>query len=98
MQGFPDEQSKLFAPGCRFTHQKGDPADAEQLRQAGAGIAQSVIIGGLQGRPAKEADALTISVILLLQEVLLKSGRDSQVPAHIVGMVGVHGPLRAACL
>ena len=54
-------------------------------------------MGGLQSRPAKEADALTISVILLLQEVMTVSGRDTSYPAHIVGMVrtALHSQHRA---
>ena len=88
VQGFPEEQSKLLAPGCRFSHVKGDPASSESLRRAGAQGAQAIIIGGLQRRPAKEADALTLSLILLLQGELLSSGRSPDFPAHIVGMVG----------
>ena len=87
MQGFPDSKAKFLAPGCRFTHQKGDPANADQLRKANADTAQAIILGGLQSRPAKEADALTIAIILLLQEVLMTGGRDPRFPAHIVGMV-----------
>ncbi|KAK9797373.1 hypothetical protein WJX73_006662 [Symbiochloris irregularis] len=86
-EGFPDEKSKLLAPGCRFTHVEGDPANADSLRKAGAAGAQAIIIGGLQARSAKESDALTISVILLLQEVLMNSSRERGFPAHIVGMV-----------
>ena len=78
---------RLLNPGCRFNHQQGDPCDAEQLRRTGADTAQAIIIGGLQGVAAKEADALTISLILLLQEVLLQGGRDPARPLHIVGMV-----------
>ncbi|MCJ1468197.1 hypothetical protein MMC07_006825 [Pseudocyphellaria aurata] len=86
-EGFPSDKARFLNPGCRFVFQEGDPASAEQLRKAGADRTQAIIVGGLQSRPAKEADALTISVILLLQEVLTVSGRDTSYPAHIVGMV-----------
>ena len=48
-------------------------------------------MGGLEGRPAKEADAMTLAVLVMLQDVLLKLGRDAarkaMGPLHVVGMV-----------
>ena len=53
---------------------------------------QAFIIGGLEGRAAKEADAMTLAVLVMLQDVLLKLGRGSikkngAGPLHVVGMV-----------
>ena len=39
------------------------------LKRAGIGHAASIIIGGVESRGAKEADALTLSIILLLQVI-----------------------------
>ena len=48
----------------------------------------------MDGRPAKEADALTIALVMLIQQCLSAAGRGESNPAHIVGMVRPFPPIR----
>lgn len=85
LQDYP-EKSKVG--GTTFEFLQGDPANRDLLQEAGVAFCDSIIIGGiLDGRPAKEADALTIAMVMLVQECLSAAGRDESNPAHIVGMV-----------
>lgn len=73
---------------------EGDPANREALQRSGVAFCDSVIIGGVMDeRQAKEADALTITLVMLLQECLAAAGRDESNPAHIVGMVSPSNPM-----
>lgn len=91
LQDFP-EDTKI--KGTTYEFVEGDPANRELLQKAGVAFCDSVIVGGiLDGRPAKEADALTITLVMLVQECLAAAGRDESNPAHIVGMVGQFLPL-----
>lgn len=91
MQDFPDERK---IGSTTFEYVEGDPANRELLQQSGVAFCDSVIIGGiLDERPAKEADALTITLVMLVQECLAAAGRDDSNPAHIVGMVCDPAPL-----
>ncbi|KAK9815434.1 hypothetical protein WJX72_003650 [[Myrmecia] bisecta] len=87
-EGFPDEKlsAKLLA-SCKFAHIQGDPAQQALLKKAGVANAHAIIVGGVDSRPPKEGDALTLSVILLLNDVMVASGRDARNPVHIVGTV-----------
>lgn len=84
LQGFPEETS---LGGTSFEFVEGDPAHQGLLQKAGVGMSDSVIIGGtIDKRPPKEADALTLSLVMLVQECLVGSDRAHN-PTHIVGMV-----------
>ena len=85
LQDFPEDK-KIGSTSFEFV--EGDPANRELLQKSGVAFADSIVIGGiLDGRPAKEADALTITLVMLVQECLAAAGRDDSNPAHIVGMV-----------
>ncbi|CAK0785418.1 hypothetical protein CVIRNUC_008627 [Coccomyxa viridis] len=71
----------------KFQWVEGDPASVDALTKARLSQAQALIIGGSSTAQPKEADAFTLTTITLAQEVLLKGGRDSSNPAHVVGMV-----------
>ena len=78
---------------------EGEPGDAAVLKKAGVGIADSIIIGSiLDAVDAKQADALTVALIMLVQECLASAGRNSKNSAHIIGMVGYSGPPPAKTL
>lgn len=84
MQDFPEDKR---INGTTVEWVEGDPANRELLQKAGIAFCDSIIIGGiLDGRPAKEADALTITLVMLVQECLVAAHRDESNPAHIVGM------------
>ena len=65
----------------------------------GCVCAQSLIVGGMEGRSSKEADAITLGMLVTLQDVLLQLGRDSTPehlqPLHVVGMASPHPCLKA---
>lgn len=85
LQGYPEEG--VDGP-LTLQLLEGDPTQMELLEQAGVPFSDTIIIGGtLSGRSAKEADALTLASLMLVQECLGGSGRDTAQPAHIVGMV-----------
>ena len=84
MQGYPEE-SRIA--GTSFAFVEGDPAQMDLLNTAGVQFSDAIIVGGTDSRPDKEADALTLSMVMLTQECLAVSGRDPSNPAHIVGMV-----------
>jgi len=64
-QGFPDRQE--LGGGVRFAFLEGDPADLTALRKADVGTAAAVVVAGLNERGAKEADALVLTTMLLVQ-------------------------------
>jgi hypothetical protein len=67
---------------------EGEPANRTLLQKAGVAFCDSVIIGGWEGaRSGKDADAMSLALMMLIQECLAGSGRDDSNPAHIVGMV-----------
>ena len=85
MQDFPEERR---IGHTTFEFLEGDPAQMDLLAKAGVPFSDAVVIGGvLERRPAKEADALTMALIMLVQECVGASGRESGSPTHIVGMV-----------
>ena len=95
MQDFPEDE---HVQGSTVELVEGDPANRELLQKAGVAFCDSVIIGGiLDGRPAKEADALTITLVMLVQECLAAAGRDETNPAHIVGMVSSDSIRNLSC-
>ncbi len=51
----------------RFAFLEGDPADLTALRKADVGTAAAVVVAGLSARGAKEADALVLTTMLLVQ-------------------------------
>ena len=51
----------------RFAFLEGDPADLAVLRKAEAGSAAAVVVAGMGERGAKEADALVLTTLLLVQ-------------------------------
>ena len=65
LQGFPD-RGELGA-GVRFAFLEGDPADLSVLRKAEVGSAAAVVVAGMGERGAKEADALVLTTLLLVQ-------------------------------
>ena len=90
MQDFPEERR---IGHTTFEFLEGDPAQMDLLAKAGVPFSDAVIIGGvLEQRPAKEADALTMALIMLVQECVGASGRESGSPTHIVGMVSRNPP------
>lgn len=85
MQDFP-EGDKMKNITVKFVD--GEPGNAENLMKAGTHMADSIIVGSiLDSADAKQADALTVALIMLIQEVLATSGRDKSNSAHIIGMV-----------
>lgn len=95
LQDYPEEKT---IGSTTFEFVEGDPANRELLQKSGVAFCDSVIIGGiLDERPAKEADALTITLVMLLQECLAAAGRDESNPAHIVGMVSSLPPPASPC-
>mmetsp|Transcript_19941 Transcript_19941/g.60258 ORF Transcript_19941/g.60258 Transcript_19941/m.60258 type:complete len:961 (+) Transcript_19941:333-3215(+) len=73
---------------CKIFWQEGDPLDERQLQRAGAAEADAVILGSADGQPPKQADALVLSTLVVLQGAVVKGDRDSdRPPLHVVGMV-----------
>ena len=75
LQGFPDKGE--LGSGVRFAFLEGDPADLAVLGKAEAGSAAAVVVAGMGERGAKEADALVLTTLLLVQVGLLP-----RLPAH----------------
>lgn len=65
LQGFPDKAE--LGSAVRFAFLEGDPADLAVLRKAEAGNAAAVVVAGMGERGAKEADALVLTTLLLVQ-------------------------------
>ncbi|KAA6419289.1 MAG: hypothetical protein FRX49_10813 [Trebouxia sp. A1-2] len=74
-------------PRCRFKHLEGDSMDGQVLRNAGVINADAIIIGNAHDADPKDADAQTLGVLLLIQDILVHDGRDQQRPCHIVSTV-----------
>ncbi|KAL0047458.1 hypothetical protein WJX82_003858 [Trebouxia sp. C0006] len=74
-------------PSCRFKHLEGDSMDGQVLRNAGIINADAIIIGNAHDADPKDADAQTLGVLLLIQDILVHDGRDQQRPCHIVSTV-----------
>ena len=51
----------------RFAFLEGDPSDLAVLKKAEVGDAAAVVVAGLGERESKEADALVLTTLLLVQ-------------------------------
>ena len=65
MQGFPEKQE--LGTAVRFAFLEGDPSDLAVLKKAEVGDAAAVVVAGLGERESKEADALVLTTLLLVQ-------------------------------
>ena len=65
VQGFPEKGE--LGSAVRFAFLEGDPADLSVLRKAEVGNAAAVVVAGMGERGAKEADALVLTTLLLVQ-------------------------------
>lgn len=83
MQDFPEETT---IRGTTIDFIEGDPAQADLIQKSGIPRSDAIIIGGTLEKLPKEADALTLSLVMLIQECLAGSGRGTKNPAHIIGM------------
>ncbi|KAK9836266.1 hypothetical protein WJX81_000586 [Elliptochloris bilobata] len=84
-EGFPEKSE--MGSAVRFAFLEGDPADLGVLRKAEVGTAAAVVVAGLGERGAKEADALVLTTLLLVQELAGAAKRNASNPAHVVGTV-----------
>ncbi|KAL3139211.1 hypothetical protein ABBQ32_005982 [Trebouxia sp. C0010 RCD-2024] len=74
-------------PSCRFKHMQGDAMDSQLLRNAGIDTADAVIVGNAHDADPKDADAQTLGLLLLIQDILVDVGRDASHPCHVVSTV-----------
>ena len=85
MQDWPDT-TQLKNVSLKFV--EGESGDPGVLKKAGVAFAESIIVGSiLDTADAKQADALTVALIMLIQECLANAGRSGKNAAHIIGMV-----------
>ncbi len=81
----PEEQGSATA--CHFRSLHGDPTQLSLVMEAGIGEADSLIIGGIEKEDAKEADTLLLSMLLVLQDALLRCSTKRHHPLHVIGLV-----------
>lgn len=74
-------------PSCRFKHTEGDAMDGQVLRNANIVDADAIILGNAHDADPKDADAQTLGLLLLIQDILVHDERDQQRPCHIVSTV-----------
>ncbi len=83
-QGMPEKQAK--GTSCHFSSLSGDPTQLSLVMEAGIAEADSLIIGGIEKEDAKEADTLLLSMLLVLQDALLRCPKRRH-PLHVIGLV-----------
>lgn len=84
MQGLPKEEMK--GP-CKFRLIHGDPTKAEMLKEAGVESADALIVGGIEHKDHREADAVMLAMLMVLQDACARYQRSSRTPLHVIGQV-----------
>ena len=85
VQGMPEEQARDTP--CRFRSLRGDPTQMSLVMEAGIWEADSLIVGGIEKEDPKEADTLLLSMLLVLQDALLRCPTKRKNPLHVIGLV-----------
>lgn len=81
----PEKQAK--GTPCHFRSLRGDPTQLNLVMEAGIWEADSLIVGGIEKEDPKEADTLLLSMLLVLEDALLRCPNKRKNPLHVIGLV-----------
>ncbi|KAK9861239.1 hypothetical protein WJX84_011733 [Apatococcus fuscideae] len=84
LEGLPKEETK--GP-CKFRLIHGDPTKTEMLNNAGVENADSLIVGGIEHKDHREADAVMLAMLMVLQDACARYKRSSRKPLHVIGQI-----------